>query len=105
MCSDGVSGMIPEQELRAAVNTPDLTAIAASLIGGTRAGGAEDNFSFVILDIPDLEVTDTGPVQAVAATPQAPPGYAPGPPPAGPPGGRPPGPPPGGRSLGGRYGR
>ena len=72
MCSDGVHGMLGDADLRAIVNTPDLTLCASTLISGTRANGADDNLSFVILDIPDLEVTDTGPVHVGQGAPQQP---------------------------------
>jgi PPM family protein phosphatase len=68
MCSDGVSGMLTEAELTAAVTPVNLADCAANLIRGTRSKGAEDNFSFVIVDIPDLSSPDTEPaeVQSVA---------------------------------------
>jgi serine/threonine protein phosphatase PrpC len=73
MCSDGVHGMLTDAEIITAISTPDLTIIAETLIRGARANGAEDNFSLVIVAIPDLEVSDTGPVQAnVAAVPTDP---------------------------------
>lgn len=83
MCSDGIHGMLADAELAAAINTPDFTACAATLIRGTRSAGADDNFSFVIVDIPDLEVSDTGPVHAGAAAGQPQQGYG-WPPPPGP---------------------
>jgi serine/threonine protein phosphatase PrpC len=78
MCSDGVSGMLTETELRAAVAPADLADCAANIITNTRRNGAEDNFSFVIVDIPDLSSPDTEPagVEALAsrsATPSSPP--------------------------------
>jgi serine/threonine protein phosphatase PrpC len=51
MCSDGVSGMMSSDELTAAVEQPDLDGCAARIIENTRANGAEDNFSFLIVDV------------------------------------------------------
>lgn len=54
MCSDGVSGVMTPEELRAAVSRPDLDECVAEIIGTTRENGAHDNFSFIIVEIPDL---------------------------------------------------
>ena len=54
MCSDGVSGVMSPQELQAAVRQPDLDELAADIIETTRRNGAHDNFSFIIVEIPDL---------------------------------------------------
>lgn len=51
MCSDGVSGMMSEDELGAAARQSDLDACARTIIETTRANGAEDNFSFLIVDV------------------------------------------------------
>jgi serine/threonine protein phosphatase PrpC len=51
MCSDGVSGMMSPDELTAAVGQPDRDGCAARIIETTRANGAEDNFSFLIVDV------------------------------------------------------
>jgi PPM family protein phosphatase len=85
MCSDGVSGMLTDAELRAALTPVDLADCAANIINGTRSKGAEDNFSFVIVDIPDdsSEATKPAEIESVAPRPLAPP-----PPPVGPPGPR-----------------
>ncbi len=53
MCSDGVSGVMTPEELEAAVRRPDLDDCAADIIETTRANGAHDNFSFLIVDIPE----------------------------------------------------
>lgn len=104
MCSDGVHGMLSDADILTAIGTPDLTIVAETLIRGARANGAEDNFSLVIVAIPDLEVSDTGPVRAnVAAVPTDPaaaPVHQQPPPPAypQPPVPAPAGPPPSGRS-------
>ena len=54
MCSDGVSGVMTPEELRTAVLEPDLDDLAATIIATTRENGAHDNFSFIIVEIPDL---------------------------------------------------
>ncbi|TPG34678.1 serine/threonine-protein phosphatase [Mycobacterium hodleri] len=54
MCSDGVSGVMTPEDLRAAVRQPDLDDLANDIIATTRERGAHDNFSFVIVEIPDL---------------------------------------------------
>lgn len=59
MCSDGVSGVMTPAEFEAAVRRPDLDACAADIIATTRQNGAHDNFSFIIVDIPDLEASAT----------------------------------------------
>jgi PPM family protein phosphatase len=51
MCSDGVSGMMSDDELTAAVQQADLDGCAARIIETTRDNGAEDNFSFLIVDV------------------------------------------------------
>jgi serine/threonine protein phosphatase PrpC len=51
LCSDGVSGMMSFEELTEAAGQPDLGACAARIIETTRANGAEDNFSFLIVDV------------------------------------------------------
>ncbi len=45
--------MSPE-ELREAVKEPDLDELAATIIETTRRNGAHDNFSFLIVEIPEL---------------------------------------------------
>ena len=59
MCSDGVSGVMTPEDLEAAVRRPDLDDCAADIIETTRANGAHDNLSFVIVDIPDLLAPET----------------------------------------------
>jgi protein phosphatase len=51
LCSDGVSGMMSFDELTEAAAQPDLNGCAARIIETTRANGAEDNFSFLIVDV------------------------------------------------------
>lgn len=51
LCSDGVSGMMSFDELTQAAGQPDLDGCAARIVETTRANGAEDNFSFLIVDV------------------------------------------------------
>jgi PPM family protein phosphatase len=68
MCSDGVSGVMTPEELEAAVGRPDLEDCVADIVATTRANGAHDNFSFIIVEVPgppSADVTvDTAPAQA-----------------------------------------
>jgi protein phosphatase len=59
MCSDGVSGVMTPDDLAAAVLQSDLDDIATDIIATTRENGAHDNFSFIIVEIPDLMMGDT----------------------------------------------
>lgn len=62
VCSDGVSGSMSAAGLRAAALQLDPREFAASIIESTRANGADDNFSFLIIDIAPVEpmVDDAG---------------------------------------------
>ena len=51
MCSDGVHGQMEHHDLQAATSCSDRADGAAVIIGTTRANGAADNFSFVLLDV------------------------------------------------------
>jgi serine/threonine protein phosphatase PrpC len=55
MCSDGVSGMMSPDELTSAALQDDLDHCAARIIETTRANGAEDNFSFLIVDVAPVD--------------------------------------------------
>lgn len=81
MCSDGVSGMLTDAELDAAVSPVELADCAANIIERTRGKGAEDNFSFVIVEVPDLWSSDTEPAELRPAAAGPPPGRRPPPPP------------------------
>jgi protein phosphatase len=67
LCSDGVSVVMAPEELATAVLEADLDDLAANIISKTRENGAHDNFSFIIVEIPDLQTGDT----QIAATPAA----------------------------------
>jgi serine/threonine protein phosphatase PrpC len=80
MCSDGVSGMLTDAELAAAVLPANAADCATNIIDTTRSKGAEDNFSFVIVDIPELNSADTEPAdvgRVAARTPSSAPSQAP----------------------------
>jgi serine/threonine protein phosphatase PrpC len=64
LCSDGVSGVMSPEELRTAVQQSDLDDLAATIIATTRQNGAHDNFSFIIVEIPELQLPDTAVVEA-----------------------------------------
>jgi PPM family protein phosphatase len=68
LCSDGVSGMMNEADLSAAFGVGDLSDVAANIVATTRSKGAEDNFSFIIVAVPDLGSEDTHPRGFRAAT-------------------------------------
>jgi protein phosphatase len=53
MCSDGVSGVMTPEQLSTTVRQSDLDDCAADIIATTRENGAHDNFSFIIVEIPD----------------------------------------------------
>ncbi|BBY28268.1 PP2C family protein-serine/threonine phosphatase [Mycolicibacterium sediminis] len=51
LCSDGVSGFMTDDELREAVGSDDVGDWCTRIIDTVRANGAEDNFTFVIVDV------------------------------------------------------
>ena len=63
MCSDGVSGVMTPEDLKTAVLAPNVDECAADIIATTRENGAHDNFSFIIVEVPELQSPDA---QAVA---------------------------------------
>jgi protein phosphatase len=54
MCSDGVSGLMSDEQLRDAMLLDDLDETAATIISTARGNGAHDNMSFVIVEV-DME--------------------------------------------------
>lgn len=54
ICSDGVSAVMSDADLRAAVRNTDMNVCASSIVEGTREGGAHDNFSFLLVQIFDV---------------------------------------------------
>lgn len=58
MCSDGVSGLMSDEELSQAMLLDDLDETAVRIIDTARGNGAHDNFSFVIVEVAMIEATD-----------------------------------------------
>ncbi|HET7742932.1 MAG TPA: protein phosphatase 2C domain-containing protein [Mycobacterium sp.] len=54
MCSDGVSGMMTDAELADAVQSDDIAQWCVAITEAVRANGADDNFSFVIVDVAEV---------------------------------------------------
>jgi serine/threonine protein phosphatase PrpC len=54
MCSDGVSGMMTDAEFADAVQSDDIAQWCAAITEAVQANGADDNFSFVIVDVADV---------------------------------------------------
>jgi protein phosphatase len=55
MCSDGVSGLMTDAELSELMLLDDLDETATRIIETTRANGAHDNFSFLIVEVAMLD--------------------------------------------------
>jgi len=51
LCSDGVSGMMPDERLAEAVRQTDPADAAATIIDAVRRAGAQDNFSFALISV------------------------------------------------------
>jgi PPM family protein phosphatase len=51
LCSDGVSGMLTDDELRDVLGGSDVDAWCDAIIATVRANGADDNFSFLIVEV------------------------------------------------------
>ena len=59
ICSDGVSGGVSPSSLRAAVLKATSRDCAESIIDMTRANGADDNFSFLLVEVPAVATAAT----------------------------------------------
>lgn len=70
LCSDGVSGVLSDADIHAAVMPRDLGECASNIVAATRDKGADDNFSFLIVTVPDLASSDTEPVAAAVVAPR-----------------------------------
>lgn len=68
ICSDGVSGVLSPANLRATVLAPDHAVCASAIIAATRDNGADDNFSFLLVEIPPLEHGALSDTEATVAT-------------------------------------
>lgn len=51
LCSDGVSGLMSDEELGAAVASADRAEWGRRIVDTVRANGADDNFTFLIVDV------------------------------------------------------
>lgn len=71
LCSDGLSGMLEDDEIRAIVGgSPDLAVVCKKLIDGANAHGGEDNITAVVVRIEDPDVErDTPMPDSVARAP------------------------------------
>ncbi len=58
LCSDGLCGVVPEEEIRIALGAADLTSAVTELIDCAIAAGAPDNVTVIVADVVDdaLEV-------------------------------------------------
>jgi PPM family protein phosphatase len=72
MCSDGVSGLMSDQDLTDLMLLDDLDEAAAQIIATTRANGAHDNFSFVIVEVAMIDAPDETAASSSADTVIAP---------------------------------
>jgi PPM family protein phosphatase len=66
MCSDGVSGLMSDQELSDAMLLDDRDETVVRIIDTVRANGAHDNFSFIIVEVEMVDSEDE--TEAVAAS-------------------------------------
>ncbi len=74
LCSDGLTGMVPDAEIeRIVANSPTLESAAQRLVDAANAAGGEDNVSAVLLrlETPDEEITEPGPLPVVILPPTA----------------------------------
>lgn len=53
LCSDGLCGVVAEEEIRIALSAPDLTSAVTELIDSALAAGAPDNVTVVVADVVD----------------------------------------------------
>jgi serine/threonine protein phosphatase PrpC len=64
LCSDGLTGMVPEQEIeRILAELEDPQRAAEALVDAANDAGGQDNITAVVLDVlPETEAVDTAPV-------------------------------------------
>jgi serine/threonine protein phosphatase PrpC len=60
LCSDGISSVIPREQLARAVGQADAASAAQSLIDAARENGATDNFSFLLVEVLAEDQRGTG---------------------------------------------
>jgi serine/threonine protein phosphatase PrpC len=69
LCSDGLTGMVPEQEIeRVLAELEDPQRAADVLVDAANDAGGQDNITAVVLDVlPETEAADTAPVASAEA--------------------------------------
>lgn len=74
LCSDGLTGMVPEQEIeRILAELEDPQRAAEALVEAANDAGGQDNITAVVLDVlAEAEAGDTQPVTPAVAPPEAP---------------------------------
>lgn len=59
LCSDGLSGMVPDEEIQELLGRPDhVQALAEALVEAALAHGGEDNVTVVLLEVSDDELPE-----------------------------------------------
>jgi protein phosphatase len=58
-CSDGVCGLIDDDQIEAALRLPDLDDAAAKLVSDALAEGGIDNITVIVADVVEADGTDT----------------------------------------------
>jgi PPM family protein phosphatase len=71
LCSDGLTGMVPEAEIQRILSElEDPQRAADALVDAANDAGGQDNITAVVLDVvPEDETADTAPIAAPAAAP------------------------------------
>jgi protein phosphatase len=72
-CSDGVCGLIDDDQIEAALRLPDLDDAAAKLVSDALAEGGIDNITVIVADVVETEGTDTPVVLGAAGERTIPP--------------------------------
>ncbi|MEW6712254.1 MAG: Stp1/IreP family PP2C-type Ser/Thr phosphatase [Candidatus Riflebacteria bacterium] len=60
LCSDGVYGMITDQQILDQLKQPEFSELAGSIIDAANAGGGKDNCTAVVLKIEELPIASPG---------------------------------------------
>lgn len=56
LCSDGLCGVVPEEEIRIALSAQDLTSSVTELIDSAIAAGAPDNVTVIVADVTEAGI-------------------------------------------------
>jgi serine/threonine protein phosphatase PrpC len=73
LCSDGLTGMVSEQEIqRIMAELEDPQRAAEALVDAANDAGGQDNITAVVLDVLEDDLADTAPVAAEAVPAEAP---------------------------------